>query len=719
MEPLFRLLELGVPWQRCSLGCADKMVQPEWVDRSAGARTPEWTPRPPRSVGIKYKKIISKNGLILTLKVFLLLSRTCYVQKMDFESNDQQNVHNGMKNSSATNALSEVGAVRDDDQGPPATENASGLTCHSSASGGHRHEELPFVTVSRSKRSTRVQKKNREDPGVPPPPLASVEQSHRDPFGLASAPDDMDPVLCKRFPAARTKQCARKSTAGLETTPPANAQGEQAPPPNTSSGSSSDRSRARLWKKGCILDKAAASKAKKTKLKSARKAAKGPSDESIGTDPSDGASSDTSKASVGNPSLIQSSQKAAVTLPQTGRFNGRVHTTPLDGSCGPAALLEALRHLAQTQGYHFNLPANADDMRRALVADIAENVDLQSPSVECYTLGQEIAAEYFPGDQLLENRQGIFCPDLDEEHFTLVESVQDYLSAMSLRRTHIDEFMLSTFARMWSVRVAVIRPHGKGATTEYSQFVAPNELIPAERTVFLYRSGHHFEWAHANATPCQDPRCRTRNRRISASHTAVCVPLDRDQAQPAKQQSEHAAVTTAPIGSRPSRGSEGDLAILIEQLTEEFPGLSPERAEAALKLTKQSGRYNLYAAAAVLPGREGAPIVLESPSLSRSSGGQSGQDAAGSVYFTDGANATHTEHESGCEDGNKKRRRSRQSSDDEDTAAIMRGPARAGNPLTQGHTTRQEDGTASQQADGNCAQNHAVRETRSSGGGTT
>ena len=24
MEPLFRLLELGVPWQRCSLGCADK-----------------------------------------------------------------------------------------------------------------------------------------------------------------------------------------------------------------------------------------------------------------------------------------------------------------------------------------------------------------------------------------------------------------------------------------------------------------------------------------------------------------------------------------------------------------------------------------------------------------------------------------------------------------------------------------------------------------------
>jgi len=38
MEPLFRLLEWGVPWQRCSLGYADKMVRPEWVDRSAGVR---------------------------------------------------------------------------------------------------------------------------------------------------------------------------------------------------------------------------------------------------------------------------------------------------------------------------------------------------------------------------------------------------------------------------------------------------------------------------------------------------------------------------------------------------------------------------------------------------------------------------------------------------------------------------------------------------------
>ena len=49
--------------------------------------------------------------------------------------------------------------------------------------------------------------------------------------------------------------------------------------------------------------------------------------------------------------------------------------------------------------------------------------------------------------------------------------------------------------------------------------------------------------------------------------------------------------------------------MLVEQLLEEHPGLSPDRAEAALKLTKQNCRYNLYKAAAVLPGQEGAPMM--------------------------------------------------------------------------------------------------------------
>ncbi len=328
-----------------------------------------------------------------------------------------------------------------------------------------------------------------------------------------------------------------------------------------------------------------------------------------------------------------------------------------------------------------------------------------------YTLGQEIEEEYFPSDQLPENRQGIFCPDLDEEHFLLVDSVEDYLGAMSLHRTHIDEFMLSAFARMWNVRVAVIRPQGKGLTKEHSQCEPPDEPVPAERTVFLYRSGHHFEWAHANASPCQDPRCHSHNRRVSASHTPTRVPSTQVQAQPEKPRQEQPANAANPPGSRPSRGIEHDLPALIRQLIEEYPGLDPERAEAALKLTKQNGRYNLYAAAAVLPGREGAPIVLESPSLSRSSEDQSEQDAASSVYFTDGTCTTHTEGESGCEGDKQRKRRNDTSDDDDDMAADTQAARHAASNLMQAQKTQREDGAASERASNTCGHHHRVRET--------
>jgi hypothetical protein len=52
----------------------------------------------------------------------------------------------------------------------------------------------------------------------------------------------------------------------------------------------------------------------------------------------------------------------------------------------------------------------------------------------------------------------------------------------------MDDFMISAFAQMWGVRVAVLRREGKMVTTDHSQFV-PHDPVPAERTMFLYRSG--------------------------------------------------------------------------------------------------------------------------------------------------------------------------------------------------------------------------------------
>ena len=645
---------------------------------------------------------------------------------MDSTQESQENVHNGMKNSSANDAQSADGAAQDfdADQGHPATD-ASGLTY---ASGGNRPEELPWVTP-RPRRANQAPKGADQVPDVPPLSLTTNKQVFRDPFGLSGAPAYLNPVWCKRFPAARTKQSARRGTAVEDGTPPGPTTGEQVTSSKPSSGSSSDRSRGRLWQKGCVLATRAAkvaSKAKKLKFKADRKtserAAKNQGDDSTSSESSDGSDSDAAKAADAAPSSTQGNQKTTISLSATGRFNGRVHATPTDGSCGPAALLEALTHLAHTQGYHFNIPVDAYDMRRVLVADIGENLDcVPGSNPGSITLGQEIEAEYFPGDSLLEERQGVFAPDLDEEYYTMLENAQDYLTVMAMNRTHMDEFMIATFARMWNVRVAVIRAHKKGMTTEHTQFVPPGELLPAERTIFLCRSGHHFEWAHANATPCQDPRCHSRNKRMSASHKPVCVPPAQGQPQPGEQTKKGEEPTkkqpvkaAVPAGARPSHGNESDLDALLLQLIEEYPGIDPERAEAALKLTKTpGGRYNLYAASAVLRGREGAPIVLESSSPSRSaiSGEQSEQDTASSVYFTDGTYNTCTDQEGCGEDDKRKRRHTETSSEDDDAAAGMRAAAFADPAQARFQRQLQERVSAGDRTSGGCGHDHRVEET--------
>ena len=66
---------------------------------------------------------------------------------------------------------------------------------------------------------------------------------------------------------------------------------------------------------------------------------------------------------------------ASVVADTPGHFNGRSHETPVNGACGAHALLEALRHLETTRGYGLVVPATAQELREALVDDIAENLD--------------------------------------------------------------------------------------------------------------------------------------------------------------------------------------------------------------------------------------------------------------------------------------------------------------------------------------------------------
>ena len=72
-------------------------------------------------------------------------------------------------------------------------------------------------------------------------------------------------------------------------------------------------------------------------------------------------------------------------IAQDVRFNGRIHATPVDGSCGLAALLEAIRHLARSRGIQFVLPDDADTLRAQMVQHISENLD--DAAIICSTCG--------------------------------------------------------------------------------------------------------------------------------------------------------------------------------------------------------------------------------------------------------------------------------------------------------------------------------------------
>ncbi len=287
---------------------------------------------------------------------------------------------------------------------------AAGLsdpTFDSTRGGGSRAlAEAKFTRVTHSKRAAESKPsksgkgRSRSTPLSPSdasfPDLGGVSAKApqwKDPFGADAIPADINPASTAGFPSARTKQCARRSTGGLTFHSRSWVPKPKVSRAVNSSGSSSDRSTTRLYAKGVAQDRAnasaeksmakAAKTAKAAKASSANKRAKTTREEpsQTVTESSDGFVSDSSSQS--GKAATPGSKPATARLSATGRFNGRIHATPLDGSCGPASLLEALRHLAHARNYQFSIPENADAMRAALVQDIRERFTSKAPPGQC------------------------------------------------------------------------------------------------------------------------------------------------------------------------------------------------------------------------------------------------------------------------------------------------------------------------------------------------
>ena len=500
-----------------------------------------------------------------------------------------------MKNSSATTAAPAPPAptrapIGDEDPG----EDEFWLTDEGEGTDDGAGQ-FTVVTRSKHRRNSPLQGLHQNGVASPPPPSTTARKrsTYKDPFGLTRVSGKVNPV------SARTKQSARRFTTSA-----------------TGEGTSS-----KLFTKGARLDATAKAKPKdKATLPRNKYTDPQAGDEGWETDP-DAASSDEEAPRDDAPSGANASPHADI----PGRFNGRVHETPTDGSCGAHALLEALNHLASTRGIHLILPDTAQELREVLVDEIAENLDLVNNEFPV-SMRTQLTGEYIRPVSATGARQTLLNPDLSAVSGVpgvVISSIQDYLDIMTMEHTHLDEFTLAACARIWNVRVAVIHRQDNRMTTDNSQLV-PDRPVDDARTIFLVQMGGHFEGAHANSTGCDDPSCHSKNKKISARH----VPFHRCGAQttdtsntsakkPSKVVPQSPSSSPAPSPTPNRRPTQTDrdsqLQILIDQLLEEYPGISPERADAALKLTKQHGRYSVYRAAQALAGQEGAPIVLHSP----------------------------------------------------------------------------------------------------------
>ena len=511
-----------------------------------------------------------------------------------------------MKNSSAPTAPTLVAADISSAMQP--TDDSS--IVHGGAARAHEDEDTGFTTVTRSKSGRNSSTQKEAVPCVTLPPPKSC--TFKDPFGLTRVnPRTMNPATISM---ARTKQSARSSTLG--------------PSHLFCKGAHQDAMRARI----------AAAQARREALPKKPKSTL-PRNLYVDPEPSDDSDDGWETASESSPpppTVGSAAPKANPVVDVPGRFNGRVHKTTGDGACGVLALLAAMRHLVSAKGYNLVVPETAQELREALVDDIAENLDLAGVQFTA-TLREQLTDEYLRPTSKTGHRQMLHNPDLSAVSGVpgvVVNSIQEYIDIMSMEHTHLDEFMLAAFSRLWDVRVAVLQrvstTKGSRITTENAQFV-PRRTLEAELTLFLVRSGEHFDWAHANSAPCDDPACNTKTTRISAQHVPThvtvepnsnsgvdtgissegCVVPESDRESPEPP----TPASTIADANAPRNTASNEFEFLMTQLMEEYPGLSPDRADAALKITKQNGKFSVYRAARILRGSgvEGAPIMLDSP----------------------------------------------------------------------------------------------------------
>jgi hypothetical protein len=243
-----------------------------------------------------------------------------------------------------------------------------------------------------------------------------------------------------------------------------------------------------------------------------------------------------------------------------GLFNVRVHNILLEHVCGFYSLLEAAKCLPASYG--LILPDDALSLRKAIVDFIATNLDTYCErGMFSRTWYEEIALRYFPEnpDPSSPKSDLMIWADTGLKERVLLYSINDYLEAMALPGTHIDECALLAFARMWDVRVVVFRQEGEGWTSDNSQFM-PEKYLDEKKSIYLVQTDQWVTWAHADEQDCGVESCRESGKRISAHHKLLNFRCNDESVLPS------AMALTALPSAAPSNGNQHDLIQPCEEL---------------------------------------------------------------------------------------------------------------------------------------------------------
>jgi hypothetical protein len=166
------------------------------------------------------------------------------------------------------------------------------------------------------------------------------------------------------------------------------------------------------------------------------------------------------------------------------------HKTPTDGSCGPSAILEALRSLFHLEAdFMQSVPADTQHLRDRVVDSILRIADSPVNTQLPETFRSAIRAEYVIAQRELRDSDFIrSAMEANDDPVQLIHSFIGWAHAMRRPRAYVDEFFIAAAATTFNIQICVVRLFRGSYCPSYF------ECTDASFRIILFAADDHYEW---------------------------------------------------------------------------------------------------------------------------------------------------------------------------------------------------------------------------------